>query len=210
MKSLSLDTYKLFPGVIFLEPSAFFIEDIQKVEIGEGTIIEPFVKLIGKIKIGKNCRLYFGFTAHNFECGDNCELGMPAQVTDVKTGNNCRIGRFAEIKRSVLGDDVNCIHHCYIGDTEVSNGVNIGAGAITANFDGENKKKTVIKDGAFIGVNSNLVAPIEVGQEAFVAAGSTVGDNVKPHALAITRAARRDVPNFWQKVGKNWKRIKPR
>lgn len=207
---ISLDRFlceKFFPGVIFLDRRTVYVESFVNLEIGPGTVIEPFVKLSGKVKIGKNCRICFGFEGHDLECGDGCELA--GKVYDSKFGKNCRIGKFAEIKRSDFGDGVNCVHHCYIGDAKIGNEVNIGAGVITANFDGLGKHKTIIESGAFIGTNVNLVAPIRIGKEALVAAGSTITKDVEPHALAVSRAQRIDKPNFWQKAGKYWQKIKP-
>lgn len=197
----------LVGNVVFEDPATVYITELTKLEIGGGSVVEPCVKLTGKIKIGKNCRIFFGFKGHNIECGDSCELG--GMIFDSKFGDNCRIGEFAEIKRSEFGNDVNCLHHCYIGDTIVRDGVNIGAGVITANYDGENKNKTIIKAGAFVGVNVNLIAPIFIGEEALVAAGSTITENVPANALAISRAPQTIKENFWQKMEKIWKKTKP-
>jgi len=237
-----LDCSMNFPGVTFLSHETVFIEDINKIKIGKGTTIEPFVKLTGEITIGKNCKVFFTFEGHNIEFGDNCELA--GKIMDSKFGNLCRIGRFAEIKRSEFKDEcelagkimdskfgffckigrfaeikrsefrsgVNCIHHCYIGDTKIGNGVNIGAGVITANFNGSSKNQTIIEDNAFIGTNVNLVAPIKIGHEALIATGSTVaGYDVPPNALVIDRGKKEDrfiKENYWQKIGKRWKKIK--
>ena len=197
----------LIGNVTFEDPTTVYIEKLTELKVGEGTVIEPCIKLTGKIKIGKNCRIFFGFKGNNVECGDNCELG--GMIFDSKFGDNCRIGGFAEIKRSAFGNEVNCLHHCYIGDANVGDGVNIGAGVITANYDGEKKNKTIIKSGAFIGVNVNLIAPIFIGEEALIAAGSTITKNVFAHDLAISRAPQTTQENFWQKTGKIWQKIKP-
>lgn len=205
---VSLDRFecgKLFPGVTFLDRKTVYVIGVTNIKIGEGTIIEPFVKFTGNIRIGKNCRVYFGFSAYNFECGDNCELGIPAQVMDVKLGNNCKIGRFAEIKKSVFGDDVNCVHFSYVGDAEVGNGVNIGAGTITCNYDGRDKHKTTIQDKAFIGSDTKLVAPLTVGKEAYIAAGSIVTEDVPPHALHISRVTRIIKEYVAEKMGNAWR-----
>lgn len=214
-----------FPGVTFLDKSTIYVDSLAMVEIGEGTVIEPFVKLTGQVKIGKNCQVFFGFEGYSFECGDNCELrGVIANsklgdncriekrgISDSTFGDSCRIGEVAEIKRSDFGNEVTCLHHCYIGDAKVGNGVNIGAGVITANFDGSNKNQTIVEDGAFIGTNVNLIAPIRVGQEAFVAAGSTITRNVAAHALIVIRAKEEDghvLYDYWEKVGKIWQKMK--
>ncbi len=207
MKSLTYcESRRYFPDVTFLDYSMVFIDNSANIRIGESTIVEPLVKLTGRVKIGKNCKISFGFAGHNIECGDSCELG--GKISDSKFGNNCRLGTFAEIKRSRFGDGVNCIHHCYIGDAEVGNGVNIGAGVITANFDGSKKNKTVIEDGAFIGTNVNLIAPIKIGAQSLIAAGSTVTKDVPRNAMAISRAPEIIKDNFWQKIEKVWQGIK--
>ena len=197
----------LIGNVTFEDPSTVYVEKSTELEIGDDTVVEPCVKLTGKIKIGKNCRIFFGFKGHNLECGDNCELG--GMIFDSKFGDDCHVGEFAEIKRSEFGNNVNCLHHCYIGDANVGDGVNIGAGVITANYDGKKKNKTFIMPGAFIGVNSNLIAPMEVGPEAFVAAGSTISGYIPANALAISRTPQTIKENFWQKTGKIWQKIKP-
>lgn len=224
MKILTeLDSLKMFPGVTFIDHETVFIEDITEIKIGKGTVVEPFVKLTGKVKIGKNCKIFFGFEGHNFECGDDCELrGVVTNskfgnscriekrgISDSTFGDGCRIGEVAEIKRSHFGDEVNCLHHCYIGDTRVGKGVNIGAGVITVNFDGSNKNQTIIEDGAFIGTNVNLIAPIKIGEQALIAAGSTVTRDVAPHALIVNRVKEKDgyiLYDYWKKVGKIWKK----
>jgi bifunctional UDP-N-acetylglucosamine pyrophosphorylase/glucosamine-1-phosphate N-acetyltransferase len=98
------------------------------------------------------------------------------------------VGNFAEVKKSRIGRGSKMHHHSYVGDTEMGVKVNIGAGTITCNYDGKNKNKTVIGDGVFIGSNSNLVAPVKLGAGSFVAAGSTITDNVPPGTRAFARA----------------------
>lgn len=196
----------IFPDVTFNDLATVYIDNIDTIEIGKGTLIEPSVKLTGNIKIGEECKIYFDFEAHNFSCGNNCELG--GKITHSKFGNNCKIGKFAEITRSIFGNNITAKHHCYIGDAIVDDGVNIGAGAITANYDGKKKNKTRIGKKAFIGVNSCLIAPLYIGHESLIAAGSVITKKVPAHALAICRVKDQVIKkNFWQKKGKYWQRI---
>jgi bifunctional UDP-N-acetylglucosamine pyrophosphorylase/glucosamine-1-phosphate N-acetyltransferase len=97
------------------------------------------------------------------------------------------VGDFVEIKNAVLGEDTKISHLSYIGDARIGSGVNVGCGAITVNYDGKQKHMTVVEDGAFVGCNVNLIAPVTVGESAYVAAGSTITDDVPPHSLAIAR-----------------------
>ena len=112
-------------------------------------------------------------------------------------GKNSRIGNFVEIKNSIIGQGSKIAHHAYIGDTEIGQDVNIGAGVIVCNYDGEKKHKTIIQDGAFIGSNVNLIAPVTIEARAFVAAGSTINKDVPSGMLGIARA--RQENKHWQR-----------
>src|SRR5690606_7779164 len=101
--------------------------------------------------------------------------------------DDVRIGNFVEVKKSVLGKGSKASHLSYIGDADIGEGVNFSCGAVTVNYDGKNKFKTVIKDGAFIGCNANLIAPVTIGENALIAAGSTITDDVPADALSIAR-----------------------
>lgn len=155
-------------GVTIIDPNTTYID--ADVEIGPGTVIKPCT-VIEKSKIGSNC-----------------QIGPFAYIReDTVVGDRCRIGDFVELKKSTLGDDTKAAHLAYIGDAEIGNRVNFGCGAITVNYDSKLKNKTIVEDGAFVGSNVNLVAPITVGAGAYVAAGSTVVDDVPSEALAIAR-----------------------
>lgn len=196
---------KRFPDVKFVDPNLAFVDD--DVKISAGTIIEPFVILKGKTRIGKNCLILAGTTIDNTIIGDNCEIGR-YNIKDSELQNNIKVGKFSEIVRSTIGDESTAVHHCYLGDTTIGKGVNIGSNTIIANFDGVNKKKTVIEDGAFIGVKTCLIAPVRIGKEAIIAAGSVITQNVPAHALAITRPDLIIKKGFWKKEGKIWRRMK--
>ena len=111
---------------------------------------------------------------------------------------NTRIGNFVEIKNSKVSKNSKINHLTYVGDTEIGQNVNIGAGTITCNYDGKKKQKTIIEDDAFIGSNSSLVAPVKIGKNAFIGSGSTITKDVKPNSLAVERSVQMSVKN-WSK-----------
>lgn len=177
--------------------------------IGEGTIIYPGVMITGPCVIGKQCIIGPNMWIHNCIFGDRVEYGARADMFASEIGDDTKIGAKAEVVRSRFKNKVNDHHHSYIGDTYIGDGANIGAGTITCNFDGsENKKRTIIRKNAFIGTNANLVAPVEIGEEALVAAGATITKNVPAHALALARPELAIKENYWQKIGKYWRKIK--
>jgi bifunctional UDP-N-acetylglucosamine pyrophosphorylase/glucosamine-1-phosphate N-acetyltransferase len=199
-------------GVRMIDPASVFIDDAVK--ISGGVVIYPNVILEGACEIsqgatiGTNSHLTDTFVgenahvrnsvAHSAKIGANTQVGPFAYLRpNAVTGENCRVGNFVEIKNATLGNNVAMAHLAYIGDADVGNNVNFSCGAITANYDGEKKHRTVIGDNAFIGSNVNLVAPITIGKDAVVAAGSTMTDDLPPCALGIARER--------QCVKANWK-----
>jgi bifunctional UDP-N-acetylglucosamine pyrophosphorylase/glucosamine-1-phosphate N-acetyltransferase len=114
-----------------------------------------------------------------------------------------KIGNFVEVKKSKIGPGTKANHLAYIGDSEVGAGVNIGAGAITCNYDGYQKHRTIIEDGVFVGSNTALVAPVKLGKGSSVGAGTTVTKDVPPHALAVSRARQKSIKNWVIKKEKN-------
>lgn len=193
----------LLEGVTIIDPENTYIG--SDVTIGHDTIIEPGCIIKGHSKIGKNCHIgpYCEFT--DVDIKDNVEIkfsvlsdsivesgtdiGPYARLrTNCHIRENVHIGNFVEMKKADFGKGSKSAHLTYIGDANVGENVNIGCGTITSNYDGKNKSLTVIKDNAFIGCNSNLVAPVTVGKDAFVAAGSTVTDDIEDGAFGIARA----------------------
>lgn len=167
-------------GVTIVDPASTWIS--VDTEIGADTIIYPSVYISGKNTIG-NC----------------CTIGPFAHIRgDVELGDNVKIGNFVEVKKSKIESNTNACHLTYIGDSEIGSGVNIGAGTITANYNHftKTKSKTVIKDGASIGSNSVLVAPLEIGNKASVGAGTIATKDIPDNALAIARAPMRVVENY--------------
>jgi len=203
-------------GVRMIAPSTVYIDDT--VEIAQGVVIYPNVILEGDCKIGADAIIgansqikdsSIGENAHikhsvldNAVVGANTNVGPFAYLRPgAVIGKSCRIGNFVEVKNANIGDKTNMAHLAYIGDADVGSGVNYSCGAITANYDGEKKHRTVIGDGAFIGCNSNLVAPVTIGDEAFIAAGSTITKDIEEGALGIARPQQVQKPN-WKKPKK--------
>lgn len=192
-------------GVRLVRPYEVYID--EDVKIGQDTIVCPGCYLQGKTSIGKNCRLDGTVVVMDSQVGDNvllklgtyieencviedgCVVGPYAHLrpgTVLKKG--AKVGNFCEIKKSVIGEGSKVNHLTYIGDTDMGQGVNIGAGAITCNYDGQNKHRTVIGDHCFVGSNVNFVAPVEVKPYSKIGAGSTITKEVPEGSLAIARA----------------------
>jgi len=193
----------MMAGTTIFRPDSCDID--ADVEIGTDTVIEPFVQLIGKTKIGADCRIRSYSVISNCEIGDNvliqpgciledsvvrnrAQLGPYSHLrpgSDI--GESAHVGNFVETKKTRLGKGSKANHLSYLGDSEIGEGVNIGAGTITCNYDGVHKHKTIIEDGAFIGSDSTLVAPVRIGLGAYVGAASCITDDVPEDALAVGR-----------------------
>ncbi|MGG2094248.1 bifunctional UDP-N-acetylglucosamine diphosphorylase/glucosamine-1-phosphate N-acetyltransferase GlmU [Bacillus sp. S13(2024)] len=189
-------------GVTIIDPNNTYISVDAK--IGNDTVIYPGTIIEGYTIIGSNCEVGPHTVIRDSEVGDNTTIRQ-STVHDSKIGtdvaigpfahirpqsvigNEVRVGNFVEIKKTVFGNGSKASHLSYIGDAQIGEGVNLGCGSITVNYDGQNKFKTVIGDGVFIGCNSNLVAPVTVGDGAYVAAGSTITEDVPAKALSIAR-----------------------
>lgn len=190
-------------GVTLVDPATAYIG--PDVHIGQDTILHPFVILDGATSIGAGCELHAGTHISGSTLGggvtvlnhsvveassiaDGAKLGPFARIRPESTiGPDVHIGNFVEVKKSQLGKGTKIGHLTYIGDATVGAGVNVGAGTITCNYDGRKKHRTVIGDGAFVGSHSTLVAPVRVGEGAYVAAGSAITENVPDGALGIAR-----------------------
>lgn len=158
------------------------------VKIGQGTIIYPGNTILGNSEIGENTTLLPNNTIEDSTVGSNCNIGPMSYLrNNVKIGDNCRIGNFVEFKNTIFGNSSKCAHLTYIGDATVGSNCNIGCGVITANYDGENKFRTEIGDDAFIGSNVNLIAPVHIGNKVFIAAGTTVTNDIEDDKFAIDR-----------------------
>ncbi len=189
--------------VNYIDQKNTYIDD--SVIIGDGTTIYPNVILEGNTEIGKSCFIHMGCYLKDTKVGDNTVI-YQSHIEDSKIGNNCKIGpythirpncviednikvgSFVELKNSRIDNGSKIPHLSYVGDAIVGKNVNIGCGVITANFDGKEKHQTFIEDGAFIGCNTNLIAPIKLEKNAFIGAGSTITRDVPSDTLAIARA----------------------
>ncbi|KUG05196.1 n-acetylglucosamine-1-phosphate uridyltransferase / glucosamine-1-phosphate n-acetyltransferase [hydrocarbon metagenome] len=197
-------------GVTIIDPSSTFID--TDVIIKKDSIILPFTIIEGTTVIGSNCQIGPYSRISNSNIGNNVIIDS-SRVNEAKIGNRCtigpyaylrpeselhdnvKVGDFAEIKKSVIGENSKIPHLSYVGDAIVGRGVNIGAGTITCNYDGRKKHQTIIEDQAFIGSNTNLVAPVRVGENATIGAGSTIAHDVPPDNLAVERAKQRNFHN---------------
>ena len=207
-------------GVDFSSFDGVVISPFAK--IGAGTVIHASTQIKSGVCIGENCEIGPMSIIEDSRVGNHCVL-LATQVccsvieNNVKIGPfcnirpNCRIesgvkiGDFVEVKNSTVGKDTHASHLTYIGDSDVGARVNFGCGVVTVNFNGKTKGRTVIGDDVFVGCNSNLVAPVTIEDNAYIAAGSTITDNVPVSALGIARSRQTNIPEW---VIKNKDRIK--
>ncbi|PJZ02301.1 bifunctional UDP-N-acetylglucosamine diphosphorylase/glucosamine-1-phosphate N-acetyltransferase GlmU [Bacillus vallismortis] len=198
-----LNTY-ISPDAVIGSDTVIYPGTVLKgeVQIGEDTIIGPHTEIMNS-SIGSRTVIKQSVVNHS-KVGNDVNIGPFAHIRpDSVIGNEVKIGNFVEIKKTQFGDRSKASHLSYVGDAEVGTDVNLGCGSITVNYDGKNKYLTKIEDGAFIGCNSNLVAPVTVGEGAYVAAGSTVTENVPGKALAIARARQVNKDDYVKKIHKN-------
>jgi bifunctional UDP-N-acetylglucosamine pyrophosphorylase/glucosamine-1-phosphate N-acetyltransferase len=199
-------------GVTIFYPHTCVID--SDVEVGADTVIEPFVQLLGHTKIGEDCRIRSYSVIANSVLGDRVMVRPGTLMEDSRAGadavlgpyshlrpgsdvgEGAHVGNFVETKKIKLGKGSKANHLSYLGDAEIGEGVNVGAGTITCNYDGVNKHKTLIEDDTFIGSNSTLVAPVKIGRGAYVAAASCITEDVPADALALGRA-RQSVKEGW-------------
>ena len=163
-------------------------------------IIEPYVVIGQKVKIGNNVTIKSFSHLENCKIENKVDIGPYARIRPgVVLKNGSKIGNFVEIKKSTLGINSKVNHLTYIGDSEIGKSVNIGAGTITCNYDGVKKSKTRIKDNVFIGSNSSLVAPLTIEENSVIGAGSVITKNVKKKSLALTRSLQTEIKNYKRK-----------
>jgi bifunctional UDP-N-acetylglucosamine pyrophosphorylase/glucosamine-1-phosphate N-acetyltransferase len=194
----------MLAGVTLIDPHTTYIE--TGVEIGADTVIYPNCYLMGQTVIGSGCLLEPNVKISDSSLGNNVKVKMGTVIAESLVADEAqlgpyshlrplsdvrkkaKVGNFVELKKSVLHMGAKANHLTYIGDAIVGENANVGAGTITCNYDGKKKHQTVIEAGAFIGSNTALVAPVRVGEGAYVGAGSTITQDVPPHKLAISRA----------------------
>jgi len=167
-----------------------------KVELGSGVMIAPGC-VIKETSIGDDCIIKPYSVIENAVIEKQTEVGPFARIRPgVHLKQNSRVGNFVEIKNTELGENSKASHLTYLGDSIIGKNVNIGAGTITCNYDGANKFKTIIKDGAFIGSDTQLVAPVTVGENATIAAGSTITKDTPDDTLTLSRAAQKSIQGW--------------
>ncbi len=205
-------------GVTLLEPARTSIE--PEVCVGSGTVIHPGVSLLGHTEIGEGCELHQGAWIRSSklaagvivkpysvldgaEVASRCTVGPFARVRPASVLlEDSRVGNFVELKNTRLGAGAKASHLTYLGDATIGEEANIGAGVVTCNYDGKAKHRTEIGDGAFIGSDTMLVAPVKVGDRATTGAGSTITDDVPDEALGVGRAKQRNILDWWRRVRK--------
>jgi acyl-[acyl carrier protein]--UDP-N-acetylglucosamine O-acyltransferase len=210
---LHLQVTELLKNDVVIEDfNHFYLEGA--IPVGAGTRISTGVVIKGASEIGKNVNLYPHAYIENSVVGDNCTI-LPGCIVrdsslekDVQIGpythlrngvlvkEGAKMGNFVEMKKSVLGKGSKAMHLSYVGDAEVGEKVNIGAGTITCNYDGVKKSKTIIEDNVFIGSGTELVAPVAVRKNSYVGAGSTITEEVPPDSLAVARQKQRNIPGW--------------
>ena len=185
-------------GVKMIAPDTVFFSKDTK--IGKNVTIEPYVVIGKKVKINNSVIIHSFSHLENTKIENNVKVGPYARVRPgvvLKSGS--RIGNFVEVKKSIIGRGSKVSHLSYIGDSNLGNNVNIGAGTITCNYDGKKKHKTNIKNGAFIGSNTSLVAPVIINENSIVGAGSVITKNVNKKSLALTRSEQVEIKNYKRK-----------
>jgi len=190
-KAMKMGVQLKAPETVFLSPDTKF---------GKNVIINQYVVIGKNTKIGNNVEILPFTHIEKATLKDNVNVGpfsriRPGSFIDVGS----RVGNFVEVKKSRIGKKSKINHLSYVGDSIIGKNVNIGAGTITCNYDGKRKNKTKILDGAFIGSNSSLIAPIKIGKKAIVGAGSAISKNVKNNSLSLTRSKQIEIKNYKRK-----------
>ena len=211
-----INSIHLENGVTLIDPKTTYIG--IEVEIGKDTVIYPNNIIEGNTIIGENCLIMQNCRIKDCiieagvdiqssvvlesKIGENTTVGPFAYIRpETIIGKGARIGDFVEIKKSTIGDGTKVSHLTYIGDAEVGNECNFGCGTVVVNYDGEKKYKTIIGNNSFIGCNTNLISPAKVGDNTYIAAGSTITSEIKEGELAIARAKQRNIQGWVQKKG---------
>jgi len=211
----------MLAGVTIERPETVSID--AQVRIGEDTIVEPFARLLGNTVVGENCHIGQGAILNSAALADDVTIAPYTLVSDsridpgaevgpfsrirmhAEVGPRAKIGNFVELKKTRFGAGSKSQHLAYLGDSEIGERVNVGAGTITCNYDGEKKHVTKIGAGAFIGSNSTLVAPVEIGEDSYIGAGSVITEEVPEGALALGRERQTVKPDWAAKRRKQAK-----
>jgi len=185
-------------GVKMLAPDTVFFS--KNTKIGKNVKIDPYVVISDNVVIGNNVNILSFSHLEGVKIENNVNIGPYARIrpgTKIKSGS--KIGNFVEVKKSLIKRNSKINHLSYIGDAELGNNVNIGAGTITCNYDGVKKSKTKIRDKVFVGSNTSLVAPVTLNEKSLIGAGSVITKNVSKNSLAISRALQKEVKNYKRK-----------
>ena len=179
-------------GTRIIHPDTVYIEN--NVNISAGVIIEPNVVIKKNVKIGPNTTIKSFSYIEDCIVGNNCQIGPFARIRpETKISNNAKIGNFVEIKKSSISEGVKINHLSYVGDSQIGKNTNIGAGTITCNYDGKSKLSCKIGDNCFIGSNTSIVAPVKIGNNAYIAAGSVITKNVLNNQFSISRPKQKNI-----------------
>ena len=199
-------------GVTIIDPATTYVD--PDVQVGADTVIHPGVIIEGRTRIGSMCEIQAHVRIADCEIGDRVRINNFCLLTgahvaqdatvgpfahirpETGVGEGAKIGNFVELKKTSLGAGSKVSHLAYLGDAEIGADVNIGAGTIVCNYDGEKKQRTVIEDGAFIGSDTQLIAPVTVGRGAYVGTGTTVRESVPPGALAVSAGKQRNIEGW--------------
>ena len=193
-----LRNHALKIGVTLISPETVFLSNDTK--FGKNVVINPYVVIGKKTKIGNSVEILPFTHIENAILESNVNVGPFSRIRPGSfLSKGSTIGNFVEVKKSKLGENSKVNHLSYVGDATIGKNVNIGAGTITCNYDGKRKNKTKILDGAFIGSNTSLIAPIKIGKKAVVGAGSALSKNVKDKSLSLTRATQVVIKNYKRK-----------
>lgn len=213
---LEINKKHLENGVKFIDIKTAYIG--SEVKIGAGTVIYPCVTMEGRVIIGTDCVIGQNTRIEDSTIGDrtniqssvitessvgsDTKIGPFAYLRPNSTiGSHCKVGDFVEVKNSSMGDGAKASHLTYIGDSDVGRDVNLGCGVVFVNYDGKNKHRSVIGDGAFIGCNTNIISPVTVEEGSYVAAGSTVTKNVPKGSLYVARAKDKIIEGWVERRG---------
>ena len=185
-------------GVTLKSPETVFLSNDTK--FGKNVVINQYVIIGKKTKVGDNVEIMPFTHIENATLESKVKVGPFSRIRPGSyLAKGSRVGNFVEIKKSKVGENSKINHLSYVGDASIGKNVNIGAGTITCNYDGKKKNKTKISDGAFIGSNTSLIAPIKIGKKAIIGAGSVMSKNVKDKSLSLTRAKQIEIKNYKRK-----------
>ena len=200
-KQIELRNKFIKSGVKMIGPETIFFSEDTK--IGKNVTINPYVVIGLNVKIGNNVKINSFSHIEDCKIENEVEVGPYARIRPGSIlKNGSKVGNFVEVKKSIIGKKSKINHLSYIGDSELGNSVNIGAGTITCNYNGVKKNKTKIKDNVFIGSNSSLVAPVTINKNSIVGAGSVITKNVKRGSLVLTRSLQTEVKHYKRKPKK--------